>query len=271
MRHGMIAMVGSVGLALVAGCTSPAAGGGESNSGTDSSDTVAAGEPAPILQLDLGAGHAVKFYEPSPGALFVVEQTASGAPSILSQQRRVDALDLFAMLRPNTPVPPALGDAHARAIAAAAPRPVSSAPRLAPQAGGGSPAASLPAVAVSSAGQGLGATQQGLTSSADPTHFVNTDHGCDWNNGFSFCRISWSNGMFIDGGSTDSGICIVDHYAGNGITVQLTADTTVLPLSQAVGTEVSYSLGIVDGDVHRRMDILNASGDRFHAGCRFSD
>jgi hypothetical protein len=268
MKNGMMVMVGGVGLALYAGCANPAAGSEESDNATESTD-AAANEPAPILQLDLGAGHAVKFYEPSPGALFIVEQAARGERLALSELSRVDALELFAALRPNQPVPAVLGDAHARALEAAAARPASLG--LRPQVGGGSPAASLSTGAAESAGAGVATTQQALTSSADPTHFVNTDHGCDWANSFSFCRISWANGMFIDSGSTDSAICIVDHYAGNGITVQLTADTTVLPQSQAVGTEVAYSWGIVGGDVHRRMDILNASGDRFHAGCRFTD
>jgi hypothetical protein len=267
----MIAMVGSIGLALL-GCTDPTTGGDEPENGArGGAEIVAAGEPAPIFQLDLGAGHTVKFYEPSPGALFVAEQMVSGQPGILSQLDHVDAVDLFTTLRPNEPVPAALSDAHARAIAAVATLPASTTHLLLSQAGGGAPAGSLLPVVAPSAGPGLGTTQQALTSSADPDHFVNTDHGCDWANGFSFCRIHWGNGMFVDSGSTDSGICIVDHYAGNGITVQLTADTTTLPLAQAVGTEVSYSWGIVSGDVHRRMDILNASGDSFHAGCRFSD
>ena len=258
MRNAMMVMVG-VSLALYAGCAgSPAAE--ESDEGKES--TEAADQPAPIVQLDLEAGHAVKFYEPSPGALFIVEEAASGQPLILSEQRRVDALALFAKLRPGQSVPAALDGAHARALAA------SHAPHgdLHAAAGGGSPAPALTAAARA----GMATAQQALSSSADPDHFVNTDHGCDWDNAFSFCRIRWSNGLFIEGGITDSGVCIVDHYAGNGIGVKLTAGVGVLSQLQPVGTEVAYAWGIINGDVFRRMDIFNASGDHFHAGCRFA-
>ena len=61
------------------------------------------------------------------------------------------------------------------------------------------------------------------------------------------------------------------HYAGNGVTIQITAGASVTTTFQAAGTSVKYSLGTSGPSENRRIDILNASGDNFHAGCRWGN
>jgi hypothetical protein len=62
----------------------------------------------------------------------------------------------------------------------------------------------------------------------------------------------------------------VDHYAGNGLTVQITVNGNIVASPfQNPGTIVQYSLGSAGSVVQRRVDVTNASGDSFHIGCRW--
>jgi len=181
----------------------------------------------------------------------------------LNQHQAIDALKLYSELRPNDAVPEVLTAAYQRAKDMAQPE-AADASKPTFHFGGGAPAAAQVAST-----DGVGVAQQALTSSSNPTNFVDSYGGCDWSNRFSLCRINWGGGFNAWASPAGSATCIVDHYAGNGITVQLTAGSTVLPTYQAPGTVQTYSWGIVGGNILRRIDLLNASGDAFHAGCRF--
>jgi hypothetical protein len=60
-----------------------------------------------------------------------------------------------------------------------------------------------------------------------------------------------------------------NHGRLDASTGAITAGATITSTFQAVHTSVQYSLGTPGPSVTRRIDILNASGDSFHAGCRW--
>lgn len=115
---------------------------------------------------------------------------------------------------------------------------------------------------------GVGAIKQ-AHSTSNAADFVNNHNGCVWASVHSFCRVNWSNGFTSGDHTAPSAVGVVDHYAGNGITVQLIAGGTSVPFSQSAGTIQTYSWGLQSGNINRRLDILNASGDSFHAGVRW--
>lgn len=253
MKCKMIAMVlGSLGTALC-GCM----GADPATDTTEPSADSPSADPAAILKITVEPGHTVGFFEPSPGALYLAESTTPGQAFVLQGKAQLDALDAFAQLRPGQAVPAELQAAYDRARSV----PSDTGPR-ANGVGGGRP----------DGGQATpGVIQQGLTSSSSGANFVDTDDGCKWGPQFSFCRINWANGFFAFASPTTSGSCLVDHYAGNGVTIQITAGSSVTTTFQAVHTVVRYALGTPGSSVNRRIDILNASGDSFHAGCNWGN
>jgi hypothetical protein len=265
----MVSALMGTALALCAGCAAGnddgAGNGGQTSSTPAPEDTASA---TAFLVLNVEDGHTIGFYEQQPGALMVIENMREGQTSILNQHQGIDAIALFNELRPNEAVPATLTAAYERAKALATTPGAIPLDNGSGFGGGSSVAKALAAAKTTSTGN-IGVTSQAITSSSNPDDFVNSGGGCDWANRASICRINWSNGFFAFANPSGSATCIVDHYAGNGITVQLTAGSTVLPTFQAVGTVATYSWGIVSGSILRRMDILNASGDQFHAGCRF--
>lgn len=108
-----------------------------------------------------------------------------------------------------------------------------------------------------------------LTSSSSAATFVDNNGGCDWGPQWSVCRVNWANGFFAYAGGTTSGLCTVDHYAGNGVIIQITVGSTISSTFQGPGTIAQYSLGVAGAATLRRIDITNASGDSFHVGCRW--
>jgi hypothetical protein len=263
-----VVVFGGVIAASLAACGSAgeASGSGDPSSGSEA-NAVATSEQYLVTRVDVEVGHSVTFYEPTPGGLMLVESKLDGQKSVIARQGEVDALALFERLRPGQEAPTALRDAYQRARDAALAAPASDRSITLSKAGGGQTWAPVSAAAASS--NGVGVAQEALTSSSNPDNFVDTDGGCDWGSRFSACRIHWGGGFFATATSS-SASCIVDHYAGNGITVQLTAGSTVVSFSQSVGTSQLYSWGFVSGSITRRIDILNASGDAFHAGCHFT-
>lgn len=256
MSSRMIAiMCGSLGLCLAACAASPP-------------DPEAVQPPAPgeaaeasaVLRIDVETGHTVTFYEPKPGALVVVETMMPAQKRVLGDREMKDALAAFVRLQPGAGVPQALQDAYDRS------RSLPSAPDgdAVRAFGGGQPeVAQVP-------GAVPGVIQQALTSSSSAANFVNNDGGCDWGPQGSFCRVNWANGFWASLSPTTSGVCTVDHYAGNGVTIQITCGNTVITLPpQSPGTVKQYSLCNSGTAEVRRIDILDASGDSFHAGCRW--
>jgi hypothetical protein len=269
MRSGTLAMVlGGFGLALYAGCADPSsdpasdpASAPTPTAGTaepaDSAATIS--EASVVARVEVEPGHVVSFYEPTPGGLFTVETRAPGQSFALAPDEVSDAMKAFAHLRPQAAIPPALQAAYDRA------RSVTGEPADLPAhaVGGGQPATVRPRAATP------GVVTQALTESSNPAVFVDNDGGCDWGPQGSFCRVSWANGFFAFFTPTTSALCTVDHYAGNGIVIQVTAGSTITSFFQGVGTIAQYSLGAAGPSELRRIDITNASGDSFHVGCRW--
>jgi hypothetical protein len=78
--------------------------------------------------------------------------------------------------------------------------------------------------------------------------------------------VAWGGGFFAFANPATSGLCIVDHYAGNGVVIQITSGSTISSVFQAVGTIAQYSLGAAAPNVLRRIDVTNAAGDAFQVG-----
>ncbi len=245
MRIGMkwLAM-GSLGLALCTGCA-----GAEQETavpGEPAADVNPSTEASVVLRIEVEPGHTVTFYEPAPGALYLAEHKLPSQSFVLGAKESSDALLAFARLSPGTTIPPALQAAYDRA------RSLPSDVEAQASHGGGSHADDVSAMAV---------------SSSNAATFVNNG-GCDWGPRASFCRVNWANGFYATATST-SGLCGVDHYAGNGVVIQITVGGTISSVFQAAGTHAQYSLGSAGVSTTRRIDITNASGDSFHAGCRW--
>jgi hypothetical protein len=102
----MIAMVlGGIGLAAFAGCAEPAAEPAPAAAPESPEAAPTAGKPDMVARVDIEPGHAVNFYEPSPGNLVVVEAMAPGQKFVLAADAISDALRAYAQLRPQDEVP----------------------------------------------------------------------------------------------------------------------------------------------------------------------
>lgn len=258
MSYGMMIKLGSIGLILCSGCMAPAPDPGAAGTTDPAPKGSATTDANVVLQVDVESGHTVTFYEPTPGGLYLAERMSPGQTFVLRDKEASDALAAFARLRPQTEVPAALQAAYYRA------RNIAPSALEAHAFGGGQPeTAQAPAATP-------GVIQQALTSSSSAANFVDNDGGCDWGPQGSFCRVNWANGFWASLSPTTSGLCIVDHYAGNGVVVQITVNGTIVGSPfQNPGTIVQYSLGTPGPPVTRRIDITNASGDSFHVGCRW--
>lgn len=263
MSYRMMMTMTLGGLALAAGCVGPGADPGPAIAADPPSvDTDPGSDPAEaslILRIEVEPGHAVSFYEPVPGGLYLAERRAAGQRFALGDREVSDALAAFARLRPGEQVPGALRAAYDRAVN------LPSEPAGEPVAmiGGGQPATEPPAITAP------GVIEQALTSSAAASNFVNVDGGCNWGPTRSACRVNWGGGFFASWNPATSGLCIVDHYSGNGVTIQITVGAAISSTFQAVHTSVQYGLGAPGAGTTRRLDVLNAAGDDFHAGCRW--
>jgi hypothetical protein len=253
----MMTMVSGLGLVLYMGCaTSEPGSGGTTDPGPDHSATADTGV---ILQIEVENGHSVSFHEPAPGGLYVAERMMPGQSFVLRGDGAIDAIAAFSKLRPGVEVPAVLKVAYDRA------RNLPSVPGAAAEGygSGGQPDTAQADAATP------GVIQQALTSSSSAAFFADNNGGCNWGPSFSFCTLNWSGGRTASATSS-SGLCIVDHYAGNGLTVQITVNGNIVASPfQNPGTIVQYSLGNSGPVVQRRVDITNASGDSFHIGCRW--
>ena len=259
MRYNMMTMaLSTLGLALYSGCVASAPDQGSAGTADPAPAVDQSIDANLVLRVDVEPGHTVSFYEPSPGRLYLAESMQPGQQFALHDRQAVDAIAAFTALRPEAAVPAALQAAYDRARSMPS-TPVALASHTF---GGGQPAdAQVQA-------QTPGVISQALTSSSSAANFVNNDGGCNWAPDFSFCRVSWGGGFFATA-TSDTGLCIVDHFAGNGVTIQITNDSAVTATFQAAGTIVQYGLGTPGGNNTRRIDVLNASGDSFHVGCRW--
>lgn len=264
MSYEKFTFVGAVVLGLVAGigCAAQDSGGQvgstEDVAITTATVTDAEGRPvAPIHSIAINENHTISFYEPSPGDLFALESMPSGAGSVLNKFRQLDVKRIVGELAPGTVIPERLRAAEARSLSA----PAVNAGAVRAFAQETQDAAQLPA-----ASGDVAKSTAALVSSSNPANFVNTG-GCDWAANFSACRVNWSGGWFAQSNAVSAG-CTVDHYAGNGITLQKTRGASVSSSNWPVNFAGSLLWG-GNGSVLHRLDILNAAGDSFHTGCRF--
>lgn len=103
------------------------------------------------------------------------------------------------------------------------------------------------------------------------TNFVNTLDGCRWASQYGYCRVNWSGSFFASRTPTTSGRCIVDHFHGDGVTVRITSGTTITTSFHGPGTYTTYYLGTPGAGTTRRIDIMNATGDRYNVGCSWGN
>jgi hypothetical protein len=263
-RNALVRVVLGLGMIACGACSSTQGSGGVSDIATE--ETVAESKAAIVARLEPQSGHTVTFYEIDGAGLFMVESSNGHEAHWLSGKPQ-DALEVYRKLSPETAIPEALQAAYERAKKLVPDEASPSTTALEFPAGGGRQA---PEFVQNLRSQGdVGVVQQ-ATSSSSASHFTGTHAACDaFGAAFSACRANWGGGFWAQWNGSTSATCNVDHYAGNGITVQLTAGSTVIPFSQAVNTFQTYSWGFVSGAVSRRIDILNASGDSFHVGCQF--
>jgi hypothetical protein len=212
-----------------------------------------------LAQVEVGPGHTVKFFTTTVGGVVVMENRPSGTKSVIDANF-TDMPTLWKRLLPDQPLPRALIELQARVLARSLlPRPDEAAtPRS--SARGGQPAATLPAARTTAGG--VTGTRQALFSSSSAADFVNSNDGCMHGNVGTHCRVNWSNGFVCDG-TSDYSRFIVDNYSGNGFSIHSSDWST--PQWIYAGNIQTY----VASWYSRWWEIHNASGDSFHAGCRF--
>jgi hypothetical protein len=270
----------AVGLLILAGCQSPAPSLAEA----DAPAAVPTAEPdeagvyhyvdasAVLLVVDVTSTHTVTFYESVPGNITIVERRTRGERSLLPRELPPTVSELFALLWPGEGIPEILLDADARA-ATLADEPRGEAPlvEVLPSMGGGapSPVHEDPKAPAPPSEPGVGRLEQAHSTSG-AAHFVADHGGCDWAKTSSGCRVQWSGGFFGFASTGSSATFKVDHYSGNGITVRLMLGTSIEDHPQAAGTFADYALFATRGKETKRIDLLNASGDSFHVGCKWN-
>lgn len=215
-----------------------------------------------LASFNVAQDHTIAIYEPTPGLLGVLEARLPDQHPVW-ERATSDVLELFARYQPDQAAPIALIEAYERSLEAQhAQRDLRDEPF---QWGGGSAAesASNPLQPVGD----VGVRAEALTASSNPKGFVN-DGGCNWGSANSACKVNWANGFWAQANGI-SQTCDVCTYAGNGVT-----------MTMKVGGTATIALGISSGNcatlttsgasVARRMEVTNASGDAFHAGCRWT-
>jgi hypothetical protein len=222
-----------------------------------------------VHRIEVEPKHVVTFYEPSPGVLLLIERMVPGQRSVVHGRGSADALLVFSRVRPNDEIPARLREAYERAQELTTRAPAGEHP---PGGFGGGSATPDEGAGSASTGE-VSASASALTSSSSATVFVNDNDGCDnWGASVAgICRVSWWNGFWA--GYTSNAIsCLVDHFSGNGITVEISYPypTNISAPTQSSGTIQAYAIA-VGGNVYRKVDILNASGDGFHVGCSWDN
>jgi hypothetical protein len=263
MSYESFAFVGAVVLGLLGGgcAAQDSAGTGATEEVAITTATVTDSEGravSPIHTVIVGENHTISFYEPSPGDLFAQESMPQGTRSALNQFQQLDVTKILAKLAPQQAVPEKLRAAELRSLAAPVldARAVRAASQETPDA----------TASLTTTSGDVAKSTAALVSSSNPKNFVNTG-GCEWAPIYSACRVNWSGGWWVQANAT-SASCTVDHYAGNGITLQKTRGASVSSSNWPVNFAGSLLWG-GNGTVLHRLDILNAAGDSFHTGCQF--
>jgi hypothetical protein len=215
-----------------------------------------------LATIKVAQDHTIAIYEPTPGSLGVLEARQPHQHPVW-ERGTSDVLELFARYQPDQAAPTQLVEAYERSLDA---QQAQRNPSDEPSEWGGGSAAELASNPRQPAGD-VGVRAEALTASSNAKGFVN-DGGCNWGSANSFCKVNWANGFWAQANGT-SQTCDVCTYSGNGVT-----------MTMKVGGAATISLGISSGNcatlttsgssVARRMEVTNASGDQFHAGCRWT-
>lgn len=223
----------------------------------------------PLLTLDIEPGHSITYYEPAAGFLIVVESNAARHKSVTGNLDSPDAIEVFKLVRPAEEVPGILLQAveRARSALVAAGMPVGHTVGASPNSD--APPAMRSAPAAPASGDGIGAITQ-AHSQANPQDFVANHGGCNWGPIWSICRVNWGGGFHSGTVNANSGVGVLDHFAGGGVNVRLGAGAVSATFFQGPGTLQVYTWGIAAGFIPRFFEVFNAAGDSFHAGARFN-
>lgn len=216
-----------------------------------------------LATLSVERDHTLSIYEPSPGVLGVLEARQPNQHPVW--ERGVsDVLELFARYQPDQAAPVLLVVAYERSLEARqAIRNLGE--DFAAEWGGGSDAdaARLPAQPEGA----VGLHSSALTASSNAKGFVN-DGGCRWGSANSFCKVNWTNGFWAQSNGS-SQTCDVCAYAGNGVTMSMKISGAVV-IALGIANGQCATLTTTGASAARRMEVSNAAGDSFHAGCRWS-
>lgn len=218
--------------------------------------------PTSLATVEVEPGHTISYFEGETGAISMLELAQPG--QVLLVTKDTDALELYAQLNPGKAPPAELVAAYDRAQANHA---VSQLAGARSEASGGTPEVEGQLADPSA---NFGAVGEAISSSSNCAALVNDTEMCDWASAYSACRCNWNGGFYAQTGSASTMFIIADHYSGNGITIRLLRDGTLV-LSATVQQGQIGQLYSSGGSATRRCEVTNASGDAFHVGCLFND
>lgn len=213
-----------------------------------------------LATIDLEQDHNIRIFEPTPGALSVLEARLPSQQPVWERETS-DVLELFARFKPQQALPVELVEAYERSLELQHAAP--SVSDVLPEWGAGSAAdtASAPAQPAGN----VGVIASALTASSNPAGFVNGG-GCAWGSSWSTCKVNWGNGYYAYATGTKQ-TCDVCPYSGNGVRMVMKVNGAV---AMDVGISGCSTLTTTGASTTRRLEVNDASGDAFHAGCRWT-
>jgi hypothetical protein len=267
------ALLPFIGLAIAAGCdhpeltaTAPPGEGAETPAVAEGRSTLGAKDL--LVEVKIDDNRSVKFYQ-MPASILVVEELGADHRFLADPALHGNVLELYRSLRPGATIPAALQEGYDRARLAASTLLQREVAPSVPS--GGQPAsqavtAAAASSAVSEIRQGQIVTA-GEPSSSNPATFANNGF-CDSSSGIGLCRLAWANGFHSGTHNSTNMSCIVDNFAGNGLLVLIGENSSAVPESQSVHTNIAY-VDFGNTVMTRYCQVSDASGDSFHIATRW--
>lgn len=226
---------------------------------SEENEPVVTDPSAPIATIALDSGNELQFFEPSPGLLLVSELGTAGISPLSIDGK--NPIDLYRQLAPGRDVPRVLLDAQARAE------------KL--------PADAQPDIKVSSSDAKSSVSSQVVETG--PRNYIN-NQSCDdqwFNNTFcigsydwSVCRLNQVGDFWASHSSADYAHFAVCADIGN-VTFKITmGDGSGGNWTVTEGTYRTWSWSdpcVFGCNKSARLDIDNASGDRYHTSMRVNN
>jgi hypothetical protein len=235
----------------------------------------------PVAHLEVEPGHAVTFYEPTPGNLFLVETMLRTQTGWILRDIDQNPIEVFRRLRPRTQVPTALLDAYDRAVKNVVPDDApTSAANPAERAGtGGRPGFALDPTSQDDSepspryrtAHTIAQNGIGPSAGSNPHHFVLEHQGCSWAPVFSTCQVDWWDGYHSGLVPARSAAARVDTFFGNGVVVTLWSGNTPTDFFLPANSMTHVSWNVPQGIVNRGLQLSSALGDGFNVGVRWSN